>query len=362
MEEKIHVIAYYLPQFHPTPYNDQWWGKGFTEWTNVAKAKSLYKNHYQPKIPADLGFYDLRCQDVKIKQINLAKKAGIDAFCYWHYWFSKGKRALNLPFEQVLQSQDLDFPFCLGWANHDWQKKDWSPHSSIFIKQTLFKQEYSGKNGYSEHFLDMLSAFKDKRYYKINDRLVFTVFRPDLIPDTDVFFSTWNDLAKEHGIPKFFFVACAVNKNDCDKYLSLGYDMVNLSLLNYAFNANYSKFNIVIRYLRRRLFNTIKIVDYADAIKIFDDPLNYTENIAPTLIPNWDHTPRSNIWGTVLHGSSPGLFKLHSSNILASTKNKRFKLVYLKSWNEWGEGNYMEPDLKHGHGYIDALAQALNKI
>lgn len=357
--DKPQVIAFYLPQFHPVPENDKWWGKGFTEWTNVAKAKPLFKGHFQPNLPADLGFYDLRYPEIKEQQAELAKEAGIAAFCYWHYWFGNGEKILNKPFEDVVKSGKPDFPFCLGWANHDWQRKDWSAEASIFVKETLIKQKYGGVEDYTQHFYDMLPAFRDERYFKVNGRLVFTVFRPDSIPDVKLFFSTWNTLARRNNIPTFYFIACVMDKNDVEKYLSEGYDLINLSLLNYPFNIKYTKINILTRLILSKVFKRKNIVVYSEAIKIFNDKLNYDKRIAPTIIPNWDHSPRSGEFGHILHNSTPQLFLSHVNQILDSVREKDEKLIFLKSWNEWGEGNYLEPDLKYGKKYIKALAECL---
>ena len=137
------IIALYLPQYHPIPENDEWWGKGFTEWTNVAKAKPLFYGHYQPHIPADLGFYDLRLPEVREQQAQLAREAGIEGFCYYHYWFGNGKQLLERPFNEVLQSGKPDFPFCLCWANHDWTNKTWIKEKSTKRDSMIMKMEYS---------------------------------------------------------------------------------------------------------------------------------------------------------------------------------------------------------------------------
>ena len=353
------IIAFYLPQYHPMPENEIWWGKGFTELTNVAKAKPLFKEHYQPKIPADLGFYDLRYPEIKEQQAELAKEAGISAFCYWHYWLGNGKRLLNLPFDEVLKSKKPDFPFCLGWANHDWQRKDWSSDASIIIKEVLIKQTYGGIEDYKQHFYDMLPAFKDKRYFKIDNRLVFTIFRPDSIPDIKIFFSTWNDLALKNNILSFYFIAHVGDKNMIDKYLTDGYDLINLSMLNYPFKIKYTKINMLIRFISNTLFKRLNIANYSEAIKIFNDKIICHEKVAPTIIPNWDHSPRSGKFGHILHNSNPKLFSVHVRDILNAVKDKKEKIIFLKSWNEWGEGNYLEPDLKHGKKYIHILAQCL---
>ena len=355
------VIAYFLPQYHPVPENEKWWGKGFTEWTNVAKAKPLFKGHYQPKIPADLGFYDLRYPEIKIQQADLAKEAGISAFCYWHYWFGNGKRLLNQPFDDVIKSGQPDFPFCLGWANHDWQRKDWCSDASIMVKEMLIEQTYGGTEDYTQHFYEMLVAFKDERYFKIDNRLVFTIFRPDSIPDIKVFISTWNDLAKMNNIPFFYFIACTVDKNEVEQLLIDGYDLVNLSMLNYPFKIKYTKINILSRFILSKLFNRINVVSYAKAIKIFNDKLNEHERVAPTIFPNWDHSPRSGIFGHILHNSTPTLFSIHVNDMINAVKKKKEKIIFLKSWNEWGEGNYIEPDLKYGKKYINVLSSYLIK-
>jgi hypothetical protein len=355
------LIAYYLPQFHPTIENDKWWGKGFTEWTNVTKAKPLFKGHYQPKIPSELGFYDLRYPEIKNLQAELAKEAGISAFCYWHYWMGNGTRLLNKPLDDLIQNSMPDFQFCLGWANHDWQKKDWSSDVSILVKQTLIKQEYGGEIDYKLHFMDMLPTFKDKRYLKINEKLVFTIFKPDLIPDTEIFFKTWNKLAEEHNLKGFYFIGCAVKKDEVEKIVNLGYDLINLNLLYQVFDIKITKFNMIKKYILNKFKIKLNVVEYSNAIKVFDDEINKDERIAPTIIPNWDHSPRSGRFGLIIKNATPKIFKKHVSQILNSIKNKKNKIIFIKSWNEWGEGNYLEPDLRFGKKFIEALAECLNK-
>ena len=190
MDKKAHVIAFYLPQYHPVPENDEWWGKGFTEWTNVAKAKPMFYGHYQPIIPADLRFYDLRLPEVREEQARLAKEAGIDAFCYWHYWFGNGKQLLERPFNEVVASGKPDFPFCLAWANHSWMKKNWNNAISRFCQDLLIEQEYPGIEDIKAHFYAILPALKDPRYYRIDGKLAFLIYAPTDIPDTALFMDT----------------------------------------------------------------------------------------------------------------------------------------------------------------------------
>src|SRR6476620_2581656 len=168
-DSAVRVIAYYLPQFHPVPENDQWWGKGFTEWTNVAKAKPLFKGHDQPKLPADLGYYDLRIPEVREEQANMAKSFGIEGFCYWHYWFGNGKQLLEKPFQEVLKSGNPDFGFCLAWANIRWGGVAYGD----LYERILMEQEYPGVEDYTRHFNELLPAFQDKRYMRIDNKPIF---------------------------------------------------------------------------------------------------------------------------------------------------------------------------------------------
>lgn len=204
------IIAFYLPQFHRTKENDEWWGKGFTEWTNVAMAKPLFRGHYQPKIPTELGFYDLRFSENREAQAILAQKAGISAFCYWHYWFGNGKKLLNMPFEEVVRLKKPDMPFCLAWANHSWYKKSWKTNKSNFElprgSKLLVEQTYPGIEDIDAHFYYLLDAFRDKRYYKIDGRLLFVIYAPLKMIDWQLFRDRWQELAQKEGLSGFYFV------------------------------------------------------------------------------------------------------------------------------------------------------------
>ena len=214
MKTDIKILAFYLPQFHPTPENDLWWGKGFTEWTNVTKAKPLFRNHYQPKLPKDLGFYDLRVPETRLEQATMAKEYGISAFCYWHYWFGNGRRLLNKPFDEVLESGQPDFPFCLAWANSSWQGFDYGCNNE---RNLLIKQEYPGTLDYINHFNTVLPAFKDSRYFKIDGKPVFLIFQPTELPDCKKFIKLWQTLAIKNGLEGIFFIAQTENVEGYNK-------------------------------------------------------------------------------------------------------------------------------------------------
>lgn len=366
----VKILAYYLPQYHRTKENDEWWGNGFTEWTNVAAARPLFKDHYQPKIPTDLGFYDLRFTENREAQAKLAAEAGISAFCYWHYWFGNGKKTLEMPLEEILRLQKPDFPFCIAWANHSWYKKSWKTNYGHFVmpqKPTLLiEQTYPGIDDIDAHFYYLLNAFKDRRYFKINDRLVFTIYAPQSMPNWELFKKRWQELADKEGLPGFYFIAHTFRLDLVNKIKAMEFDAINLSTHHEAFpqkekfDSFFSKFISVIQ---RSVALKPQVVEYAKAIELMKSSLFKEERIFPTIIPNWDHTPRSGYFGTCFHNSTPQLFAQHIEYLLDTIKEKDTvnQVLFLKSWNEWGEGNYMEPDIKYGDEYIKTLKRCLNK-
>ncbi len=359
---KPKIIAFYLPQYHPVPENDEWWGKGFTEWTNVAKARPLYKNHYQPKIPADLGFYDLRLSEVREEQARLAREAGIYGFCYYHYWFN-GRQLLNRPIDEVVECGRPDFPFCLCWANHTWYNKQWVSNNEMVVgkSKVLIEQTYGGDEDIVAHFRSLLPKFKDKRYIRVHGRLLFMVYCGFGF-DIDHFARIWNELAREEGLPEFFFMThlCLPNEiKQTEQLLDNGFDAVNVSLHRMPFPSerNVGRGHKLQEILSNHIRVKPAIVKYKDAIKHLDSGLFDKERVYPTIVPNWDHTPRSGRFGRVFQDATPELFGKHIEQIFSHLdhKDQEDRIVFLKSWNEWGEGNYVEPDMKYGHGYLDAI-------
>lgn len=379
---KARVIAYYLPQYHPIPENDKYWGKGFTEWINVAKAKPLFKGHDQPRIPADLGFYDLRLPEIREEQARLAREAGIEGFCYWHYWFGNGKELLERPFNEVVDSGKPDFPFCLGWANHEWSTKTWT--ASGKSKLVIAAMEYPGEKDYLLHFKKYLKAFKDERYIRVDGKLLFIIFAPLDMPDFPEFKNTWNRLAIENGLNGFHFVGVtsnfflARNKDkgyytaqkidqqasiNYQRVFDMGFDGINS---RGAVRANVLSDGFVYYYFKRFLMQlgvhaNVRI-KYEDIIKHYYVKEDRWENVYPTIIPNFDRTPRAG-WNTngLWYKSTPKLFvqQIEKALKLIERKDSEHKILFLQSWNEWGEGNYMEPDQTWGHQYLDALNEAL---
>ena len=357
METKIRVLALYLPQYHPTPENDAWWGKGFTEWTNVGKAKPLFKGHYQPRVPADLGYYDLRLPESREAQADLAKEYGVEGFIYWHYWFGAGRRLLGRPFDEVLESDKPDFPFCLAWANHSWEDKQFSKEGTHRI---LMEQVYPGDDDYISHFNFLLKAFQDSRYVRVDGKPFFMVYNPKELPDAAHFIQLWQKLAKEQGF-QFHFVAHTHQKEDIELFKSWGFDAVVLVRLFDVFKKKLSLWERAFSKFSRIVLKRGRILDYGLASSCFTGEEDKREDCYPVIIPNWDHSPRSGRQGHILVHSTPEKFEKHVDVTFSTIKDKQNKIVILKSWNEWAEGNYMEPDLKYGRGYLEALRKMLRK-
>lgn len=364
---KARVIAFYLPQYHPTPQNDKFWGKGFTEWTNVTKAKPLFKGHYQPKLPSDLGFYDLRLPIIREQQAQMAREAGVEGFMYWHYWFGNGVMTLQDIFEDVLKSGKPDFPFCLGWANHEWSNKTWTKGKAFQKDTVIFDMKYPGEKDWIAHFNYCLPAFKDKRYITVDGKPLFYLWQAFRMPDLKEFIACWQKMAKENGLPGIHFVALwwsdsEFTKESFDRYSDVGIEAINPAYLTYAEDrALGSKLRKKIRGLFNRVtlgnFGSIKKFDYKNIIPYLTKEIDKEDIVYPTILSGYDRTARSGAKATIYYNYTPELFSKHIKQIIDSVQDKPFehRIVFLKSWNEWAEGNYVEPDQKYGHGYLDAL-------
>lgn len=351
--KKVRAIAFYLPQFYPTPENDEWWEPGFTEWTNVAKAKPLYKGHTQPKIPRDLGFYDLRVPETREKQTLLAREAGIEGFCYWHYWFA-GRRLLDTVFREVVETGKPDFPFCLCWANHSWYQKTWVPGKG---DRLLIEQTYPGEQDYIDHFYALLPAFKDKRYMKADGRLIFGVFDSDSITSFDIMKDIWNKLAKDNGLPGFFFFGLCQGEHRYKATSEKGYDAVVYEHMPTVYRTQKVSF---FQRVMCRFFHHPVTLDYSVYVDRATKYFALHPSLVPCLLPNFDHSPRSSHYGIILKGSTPekwGGFCSEVRKIIGESNNNG--LLFIKSWNEWGEGNYLEPDSVFGKQYIEQTSKAL---
>ena len=352
------LITFYLPQYYPVPDNDKFWGKGFTEWTNTAKARRRFPGHYQPHVPADLGFYDLRVAETRQAQADLARQYGIEGFCYYHYWFGNGKRVLERPFAEVLASGEPDFPFCLCWANETWSGVWHGAENRVLIEQT-----YPGAEDDQRHFDSLLPAFNDRRYMKVDGKPIFVVYRPFKITDTKATIARWREMATRAGLPGIYFVGvCSADQPNPEDF---GFD-ASIYNANAPLRAWGSWKNPVtlFKHAAYRRLGVPTIHDYEKSIKYFlPDALPATRY--PSVINSWDNTPRSGVRGLVLTGATPQLYGKALKKAFDLTRDRAqgadARLVFLKSWNEWAEGNHLEPDLRDGHQYLEAIAIELKR-
>lgn len=379
--KNVRFIAFYLPQFHPIPENDRWWGKGFTEWTNVAKATPQFRGHVQPKIPADLGFYDLRLPESRQAQADLAKEYGIEGFCYWHYWFGDGKQLLQRPFEEVLKSGEPDFPFCLGWANHSWSNKTWNKNKTFQSDTMFMEQKYGDDDDYRNHFQSVLRAFRDPRYITVDGKPLFYIHDPLRFDGLEHFLKLWRNLADEAGLPGIYFVGHVesvgvLNKGVGHDYMSdaaenynrglaLGLDAINSNGMRRGEMNAVGKMGVIWNRLLNHLVDSSKleVYDYGKVMEGMYTAEDCWENVFPTVIPRWDRTPRRGRGADIYVNESPELFGKTVDRVIDMVQSKKpeHRIVFVRAWNEWGEGNYLEPDLQWGRGFLEALKRSLDK-
>jgi len=355
MTSRARLIAFHLPQFHPTPENDAWWGKGFTEWTNVAKAKPLFPGHYQPHVPADLGFYDLRLAEARHAQAELAKEYGVGGFCYYHYWFGDGRRILERPVNEILDSGEPNFPFCLCWANHSWNSS-WQG-----TNDTLIEQRYPGWDDHAAHFEWLLRAFTDSRYLTVDGKPVFVIYSPDDIPEVRKVTDFWRERALKAGLPGLYLIGVSHYAQHWDPR-QRGLDASTMQALpNRNGRIPWRHFSTKVKLALRGNKQKLTVLDYQDVLPMLlrTHPADWPDY--PLVLPNWDNTPRSGMRGLVLENSTPELFRglLHEAVARVSDRPSEERIVFLKAWNEWAEGNYVEPDQKWGRAYLEAIRQEL---
>jgi hypothetical protein len=374
--EPIRPIAIYLPQFHPIPENDKAWGKGFTEWTNVTKAQPLFEGHYQPQLPADLGFYDLRVPETRMQQAELAKEYGIYGFCYYHYWFN-GKRLLERPFKEVFESKQPNFPFMLCWANENWSRI-WEGKANDVIIQ----QNYSEEDDLA-HIRELIPYFKDKRYITVNNKPVIAIYNSTNLPNAKKTLDIWRVEALKEGLELYIcrfeslsfygkelvedggFDAAIdfhptghiINKFKADIIVEK-LTRIDRKIKHKFFKGIRNKFPALYKKYHAGIYNRInyaEFVEYAAALP-FPDYKWY-----PCATPGWDNSSRKGKNGFLFYNSTPQLFQKWLTSIFKKFKpySKEENLMFINAWNEWAEGNHLEPCRKWGHGNLEALKKSL---
>ncbi|CAH1906344.1 Glycosyl hydrolase [Candidatus Nitrotoga sp. HW29] len=363
------AIAFYLPQFHPIPENDRWWGPGFTEWTNVAKGRPLFEGHYQPHIPADLGFYDLRLGETRIAQAKMAAQYGVEGFCYYHYWFN-GQLLLEKPAEAMVAEGQPDFPFCYCWANETWSRRWDGQEHEILITQDFARYDPSA------HFEYLSSSFRDRRYIRISGKPLFLVYRIDQFPDICSTVKAWREAAAALGLPGIYLCAVRSHMHSLSdiETIALGFDAI-VGFEPHSRVLLRQKTWACIRYLLPRSFNyllrrlglgryfherpVLHVFDYSKFVRKVMRAGKSAVRFFPCVIPSWDNSARRRSGATVIQNDDPVLFEAWLRNCAERVKDnpKDEQLVFINAWNEWAEGCHLEPDLRHGNRFLEAVAR-----
>jgi len=351
LQSDVKLIAFYFPQYHQFPENDQFWGKGFTEWANVTKAMPVFPGHYQPRLPGELGFYDLRVKDVMRRQIEMLKQYGLYGFCFHHYWFN-GRRVMRVPYDTIMSDTTLDVPFCLHWANEPWTIRwDGCQHWGV-----LLAQKHDPKDDI-EFIKDILPALRDKRYIRVNGKPLLIVYRPRLFPDAKETVDRWQTFSRKNGIGELYLVMMQTDfESEADPAI-FGFDALieypphNLKMTNLA-----SKIKTFDPGFKGGIY------DYEEVMKYVIDKPASTYKLFRGILPEWDNTPRRNNSNIFVNCSPAKYQKFLEKQVTYTIKNSFLdeKFVFINAWNEWAEGAYLEPDRKYGYGYLNATYRAVN--
>ncbi len=349
-------IAFYLPQFYPTPYNDEWWGKGFTEWTNVTKARPRFRGHYQPHLPADLGFYDLRVPEVREAQADLAKQYGIHGFCYYHYWFN-GRRILERPLEEVLASSKPDFPFCICWANENWIRTWEGDPGNILVEQ-----HYSAEDDVA-HIRHLLQMFADPRYIRIEGKCLVLIYRVELLLDPERTADLWRNEVGKAGLGDLFLVNVESNYVRIPRnYTTMGFDAA------VRFQPNFQSFNAsrLVRVLRalRSPRRMDRVFSYRELYKRWKAASPSPYRNFECVTPMWDNSARRERRAGILTKPDPGLYEswLQDAVERSGPDSEGHRWIFLNAWNEWGEGCHLEPCQKWGRSYLEATKRVHDRL
>ena len=354
------LVAFHLPQFHPIPENDEWWGKGFTEWTNVARSVPLFRGHYQPHLPSDLGFYDLRLPEARKAQADLARAYGIEAFCYWHYWFH-GQRLLERPVNEILASGEPDFPFCLAWANELWSRRWLGEEKEILINQT-----YSEADDLA-HARWLAEAFADPRYLRVDGRPMFLIYKPKTLPDARRTTETIRSECVRLGVPEPYLVGIdAAQSRLRHENTRLRHDRAPRAAARSLTRGLCRRRHRgkLKRNIRRFIPSaTLKIYDYAQAVHWMTYSRPRHPNF-PCCFVGWDNTARRGKNAIVMTGGTPEAFRKVLSDVVRPVLEKPYqhRIVFINAWNEWAEGMHLEPDQKYGLGMLEAVASVLEEV
>lgn len=362
------TIAFYLPQFHEIPENNKWWGTGFTEWKTVKEAKALYPKHVQPKVPYQNHYYDLLNYNVMKKQTLQAAEGGIDAFCFYHYWFT-GKKILEKPVENYLKWKDLKTNYCFSWANESWTRTWNIPNGNSWYQtdvkgayskeedKYLIKQDYGTEKNWEEHFTYLLPFFKDDRYIKKDGKPIFLIYKPDTIPCLVPMIAYFQKMAQKHGFEGVYFILTNASKDYgkfADGYIMYepGYTLHKDLPLLYKWKNNLTK-QIFSKREELRKFSF-----HIFWLQILQRKIKSEKPVYRGSFCGYDDTARRGNRGIVYHNNTPFMFFVYMTCLLLKQKKNKEEFLFITAWNEWSEGAYLEPDMKYKYGFLKAIKKA----
>lgn len=379
--KKIKYIAFYLPQYHSFPENDAWWGKGFTEWTNMKKAKQYFDWQYQPRKPLNDNYYDLdkAFDDTIHWQISLAKEYGVYGFCFYHYWFKDGKKLMEKPLERYLNDTTCDLPFCISWANEPWTRA-WDGKNH----QVIMPQEYGDEKEWEDHFYYLLPFFKDKRYIYMDKKPLIVIYRPEIVDSLDEMLSFWNKLAIKEGLCGLCIMSqSSIYATMCNKSNNINYRILYEPGVTQA-QFSILRGNVILKFIKSpRAFTIIQLQKIKKVLgciipfkktyfntTIWDYDLFWdiilkreynNDDLIPGAFVDWDNTPRRGERnGRVFKGASPEKFAFYMRKLVDKVLNEsKHNIVFIDAWNEWCEGTYLEPDDKNGYRYLEGIRDSL---
>jgi lipopolysaccharide biosynthesis protein len=372
----VNVIAHYFPQFHAIPENDKWWGKGFTDWVNVKKAKPHYREHFQPRIPLDNRYYDQSQIETLAWQIDLAKRHNISGFCHYHYWFD-GKQLLNTPTDLVMANRELDLPFCLAWANETWSRRWDGQDHHILQEQTHIPE----KSRWAAHFEYLFRAWSDDRAIKVDGKPIFLIYRAHRITQIREMFDYWRELAHQRGLPGIYLVSMKQYEFPVPEIIPLFDATVQFQPFEAIYSPDYvgdkgleqSRWlqplrllpEPMIEWLRTLRGNVLASLTFYDYETVWQQILKVEREAGIPCFPgafvDWDNTARYGKRARIFKGASPERFAHYFKQLVKVTSARPApeQLIFVNAWNEWAEGTYLEPDTKFGCQYIEAVRDAI---
>ncbi len=374
-EDIVKLVAMYFPQLHPIPENDAWWGKGFTDWVNVRKAQPQFRGHYQPRVPLGRRYYDQSQKATLEWQIAIARQHGVHGFCHYHYWFD-GKQLLERPTNIMLESKELDFPFCLAWANETWSRRWDGRDHHILQEQT----HHPDPEIWRRHFDYLFRAWSDERSIKVDGKPVFLIYRAHRIRQMGAMFDFWREEAQRRGLPGLYLVSMKLYEFPVPEVLKHFDATMQFQPFEAIYSPDFaapamgtSKALALARMLPERVQDILRTIRYRffSGLTFYDYDLVWQQILKvereagipcfPGAFVDWDNTARYVKRARIFRGASPERFSYWFRRLVQSTARRPEpeRLIFLNAWNEWAEGTYLEPDERYGQAYLEAVRDAL---